>query len=82
MRDDVSDRCDSPDDLVAWHKRKRGHAPLVVNQMEVRMADTAMADRDLHIVRAEQGGGVLVRLKRLFCGPRGVGVYGFRRAGG
>jgi hypothetical protein len=43
-------RCHFAYDLVAWHQRLNGNAPLVAGLMDVGMADAAVENIDCHIV--------------------------------
>jgi hypothetical protein len=44
------DRSDAANDLVARHDREAGHAPVVVHEVDVGMADPAIEDLDGDIV--------------------------------
>lgn len=69
-------RPDNPDDLMSGHERVLANSPIVINQVNVAMANAAVGDFDFHLVRAERGGIICVRLKLLLRLKRGVGVDG------
>src|SRR6185437_8059756 len=53
-----ADRGDGADDLVAGDERVAADAPVVVDEMDVGVADAAMLDADLDVVRPELSGRV------------------------
>jgi hypothetical protein len=63
MRDSASDQSDGPDNLVPRHKRVLAAAPVVVNQVDVAVTDSAVGDGDLGILKAKLDGLVRIRLQ-------------------
>jgi hypothetical protein len=61
---------DRPDDLVTWNERVSTGRPVIVDQMEIAVANPTVRDLDLHLTRLERPRFVGVGPKRLF-GRRG-----------
>ena len=70
LADPATDGNDAADDLVTGHRRIKRVLPLVAGGVDVRMADAAIEDLDLHIVRAR------VAPFDLVGGQRAAGVEG------
>jgi hypothetical protein len=64
MRDECSLLRDRAYDLVTWDQRIRAGLPVVVDQMEVAVTDSAMRNLYIDIVRTERIGLVVKRSKR------------------
>ena len=65
---------DRAHDLVAGDHRVAAHAPVAVHEVDVAVADAAVADPDLDVVRAQRGGLVHERLEGALLRVGGVGV--------
>jgi hypothetical protein len=63
-----------PDDLVARDHGVGPHAPVAVHQVDVAVADAAVADPDLDVVGPQGSGLVHERLERALLRVGGVGV--------
>jgi hypothetical protein len=74
---DVMSFCDyCSDDLVSRNERKDGKTPVIIKQMQIRVADAAMGNSDFYIRGAERFGFILERFQILTWGGRSIGVKG------
>ena len=57
----LAHRGDGADDLMTWDERVMAHAPVVVDQVHVGAAHTAVGNLDFNLVGRKVGNGVLER---------------------
>ena len=69
-RDARPHRTHGADDLVTGHQRVRAEAPIVVDQVQITVAEAAMRDVELDICRPYFTGFIVVRTQWLFGGVR------------
>jgi len=73
-RDAASERRDCADDLMARDERPGVTAPVVVDDVNVAVSETAVRDFELHVERPERRGLECIRLEArpsFACGPTG-----------
>jgi hypothetical protein len=64
------------DDLVPWHKRIAGHAPVILHKMQIGVTDATEIDVDQDISRAGLAPVDCVGDKRCPDGERGIAFGG------
>src|SRR5690606_36142062 len=72
----AADGADAADDLVPRHAAIQRAAPLRARGVQVGMADAAIRDLDLHVLRAGRAAGDIHRLEGLVGGGDAVGACG------
>ena len=72
--DVAADRGDVADDLVPRHARIQGAGPLGAHRVQIRMADAAIGDFDLHVARTGLAALDVDRLKRLVGRMGAIGL--------
>jgi len=61
----LSDRRNLADNLMAGHERIEAGAPIIIDEVEIAVADSTMRNLDLHVLRSKRSRLVLVRYQRL-----------------
>src|SRR5690606_29335228 len=69
-----ADRTHAADDFMARHTGELGAGPFGTHLVQVRVADAAVEDVDLHIMRARSAAGDLHGFERLGAGVGAVGL--------
>jgi hypothetical protein len=77
----AADRADESHDFVTWNARINRALPFGPHLVEVRVADAAISDVDLHIVRTRLAALDLDRLERPVGGIGAIGLGGAIRSG-
>jgi hypothetical protein len=72
--DSASELSDFPDDLMARHERVGRDIPIIVYQVEIGVADTAVRDLNLNIQRSKFLWPVIIGLQSLTGSQRSIAM--------